>query len=262
MDIDVDMKAVATTNITNSNTNTTSTPMEISKSSSITDLTLGIQSKQLQETIKDSDSGIENMEMSENPSPVTVSAPTKLTSATIVTVTVAAPKKTLEEELEIILSKTLNATWNEYCVGSMICPQSATFLEHYPEKRFDFDTIISDVLMECVMKLYNDDASGAAGDSIDLDMNSITSYSTPKKIKSDDTEVQEILANAEAAAAGENCTLPQAASLDDEQPSTSRAAAGEFGQTICIIDGFENILHKCIIYILQLCLTTQLNYNI
>lgn len=152
------------------------------------------------------------------------------------------PEQTTDELIENMISKIFNATWNEYSVGSMICPQTASFLEHYPYMRFDFETIIHDVILECVLKLLKAELEIPEGtdanSSADLEVaaanatvtttavstsdtkvttspSSSTStattssgatsnptYSTPKKIKSDDTEVQEILANAAPGSAG------------------------------------------------------------
>lgn len=138
---------------------------------------------------------------------------------------------TCEERLEELISKILNATWNENCIGAISCPQTATFLDNHKERRFDFELIVNNVLMECVLKLYNNEdidyaemtgnidgksttpntATDASSRNLNNSSNqmeiSSSTYSTPKKIKSDDNEVQEILANA----------------TNTEQPSTSRS---------------------------------------
>lgn len=174
---------------------------------------------------KDVDSGIENMETSDTQSPVTTPQTSNLKELNRKSVA-----KSFNERLESMISKILNATWNEYCTGSMICPQTASFLEQHPHMRFDFETLVSNVLTECVLRLYNDEDTlgndtSTQNDDCDDDAvmktgaednnglsedknsknDSTPTYSTPKKIKSDDTEVQEIMANA-----------------IDEQPSTSR----------------------------------------
>lgn len=142
-------------------------------------------------------------------------------------------EKSADEKLEALLSRILNATWSEYCSGAIICAQTANLLEQSPELRFDFETIISCVIMECVMKLYKEgepledatlSTTTVAGVGNNNNNNSSSSgssnpnYSTPKKIKSDDTEVQEILANAEATA-------------KTETPSTSRGFFASLGFT-------------------------------
>ncbi|XP_030555507.1 ubiquitin conjugation factor E4 B [Drosophila novamexicana] len=114
--------------------------------------------------------------------------------------------KSADERNEQLLSRLLNATWNEFGCGSIICAQTASFLEQYPELRFEFEPIVTSVLLETAFKFYNDEVddsfkvegetplatglSDANGDDKE--------FSSAKKIKSDDTEVQEILANAVA----------------------------------------------------------------
>ncbi|XP_065369724.1 ubiquitin conjugation factor E4 B [Calliphora vicina] len=236
MDVDVEMKSVSTTPI-KSHTLTlppaTSAPInimqtdvciedEISSSSSSSN-----NHKNNKKLPINLDVGMENMETSEQPSPADANTSQKQASLDILT---PKPQKSCNERIESMLSKVLNATWNEYCTGSMICPQTASFIEQHPDKRFDFDSLISNVLMECVLRLYNDEETGegsvaGAVDNSDADMKSegatgaattdetksgnktenVPTYSTPKKIKSDDTEVQEIMAN-----------------VIDDQPSTSR----------------------------------------
>lgn len=130
---------------------------------------------------KDSDSGIENMETSENTSPVTEGSCLMIPAI-----------EAIEEKIEQYVSKILNATWNDNSCGKLICAQVGNLIERYPEKRYDFKTLVSEILMECVTKIYNNEKP----ESIESDSNSDQySNSTPKKIKSDDTEVQEILAN-------------------------------------------------------------------
>lgn len=189
------------------------------------------------------------------------------------------PEQTTDEFIEDMLSKIFNATWNEYSVGSMICPQTASFLEHYPHMRFDFETIMHDVLLECVLKLFKEEleapegAGSSANSSAELEVASASgtvsatatvstsdtkttvspaaststattstgatsnpTYSTPKKIKSDDTEVQEILANAAPGSAGgtrssiffsENAMTRggrSSSAREDERPASSQGA--------------------------------------
>ncbi|XP_012159781.1 ubiquitin conjugation factor E4 B isoform X2 [Ceratitis capitata] len=186
-------------------------------------------------------------------------------------------KQSIDERIEHMLSKIFNATWNEYGVGSTICPQTASFLEHYPQMRFDFETIIHDVLLECVLKIFKDEYEGkeaaensanstaefeaqtSGGDNVASGVNtsdtkaspspttsataststgasSNPTYSTPKKIKSDDTEVQEILANAAPGSAGgtrssiffsENAMTrgrSSSSAREDDGPSSSQAS--------------------------------------
>lgn len=227
MDVDVEMKSLNTTP-TKSQTLKLTTEAQQTPSSNVM-LTDGPSDEKspsnkitchTSTAAKDTDSGIENMETSEQTSPV--NTPQKESSMELI----QQSPKSLDERLEAMLSKILNATWNEYCTGSMICPQTASFLEKFPAKRFDFESLISNVLMECVLRIYNceetvadsttaasdanndeemkADSVGAAADA-DKKPDNTPTYSTPKKIKSDDSEVQEILANAV-----------------DDQPSTSR----------------------------------------
>lgn len=230
MDVDVEMKSVSTTPTKGQllTLPPPSVPINISKTVCVEDNTSPLFARKIKNNIKLSksvDTVIENMETSEQSSP----GQNQIFSDVLT----AKPQKTTNERIESMLSKVLNATWNEYCTGSMICPQTASFIEQHPEKRFDFESLITNVLMECVLRLYNDEETGegsitnatAAADNIDADMKSegatcaaateeikdsnksesTPTYSTPKKIKSDDTEVQEIMANA-----------------SDDQPSTSR----------------------------------------
>lgn len=124
---------------------------------------------------------------------------------------IKASQLSVDQQNEQMLSRLLNATWNEYGSGVIICAQTATFLEQYPALRFEFEAIICNVLLETVMKFYHDEID----DSLKLDgETSVTAtgisdangddkeFSSAKKIKSDDTEVQEILANAVEASAG------------------------------------------------------------
>ncbi|XP_017071788.2 ubiquitin conjugation factor E4 B [Drosophila eugracilis] len=109
--------------------------------------------------------------------------------------TVGSPTKSADEQNEQLLSRLLNATWNEYGSGSIICAHSASFLEQQPNRRFDFKCIVSSVLMEAALKIFNDELNeGEGGTTLTEDKE----FSSAKKIKSDDTEVQEILANAVA----------------------------------------------------------------
>lgn len=223
---------------------------------------------------QDDQDGDERMEVSEHTSPVSgqimmISTEKQLEQTTNY---LSSTSLSRDEHLEQIISKILDATWNEYCTGAMICPQMASFLEQYPQKRFDFMNIVPDVLIECVLRIYNDEqnlssrnelnednkpgssstaqingkrdvesmvtdedqqqtslnkkenenqmetietstsnAENTNGTAItSLSIASTPTYATPKKIKSNDSEVQEIMANA-------NRT---------DQPSTSRNLPG------------------------------------
>ncbi|XP_075165456.1 ubiquitin conjugation factor E4 B-like [Haematobia irritans] len=226
-DVDVEMKSVNTT--PTKSQPLTLPPKMVADSSNIMqtddDNTSGaLNRSKCKLNLKSKDSGIENMETSELVSPATT--PQKDVGQKNPLDQISKQAKSVDERLELILSKILSASWNEYCTGSMICPQTASFLEKHPSQRFNFKNLISNVLMECVLRLYNDEesfgeATGGVDVSKDEDMkaegvakgssetnsksDSTPTYSTPKKIKSDDSEVQEILANA-----------------IDDQPSTSR----------------------------------------
>lgn len=230
MDVDVEMKSVNTTptklqplTLPSLATATAANAMQTDLAS-FDEISAASSRNKCQLTLRDPNSGIENMETSEQASPV-ITPQKEITQNTSFGVTQKSPKSA-EERLEVMLSKMLNASWNENCTGSMICPQTASFLEKHPGHRYNFESLISNVLMECVLRLYNDEETiGDSGNLVDsnndddmknetgansgLDANhrkdSTPTYSTPKKIKSDDSEVQEILANA-----------------IDDQPSTSR----------------------------------------
>lgn len=135
--------------------------------------------------------------------------------------TVVGPKKSADEQNEQLLSRLLNATWNEYGSGSIICAQSASFLEQQPHRRFDFECIVANVLMEAVLKIYNGELIEGDGVSVKTDDKE---FSSAKKIKSDDTEVQEILANAVATggatASGETAAAAAGASGPIEATSS------------------------------------------
>ncbi|KAM7342203.1 ubiquitination factor E4B [Cochliomyia hominivorax] len=230
MDVDVEMKSVSTTPIksqpltlppptTSDSASSSALANKMQTDASIED---EISSSSSTNNSKNVNVAVEIMETSENPSTSLQKQQAAKDDS--------KPQKSCTERIESMLSKVLNATWNEYCTGSMICPQTASFIEQNPDKRFDFESLISNVLIECVLRLYNDEetgegsTTGAVGDNCDADMKSegasgsaaideskvnknecIPTYSTPKKIKSDDTEVQEIMAN-----------------VIDDQPSTSR----------------------------------------
>ncbi|XP_055836646.1 ubiquitin conjugation factor E4 B [Episyrphus balteatus] len=153
---------------------------------------------------KDSDSGIENMETSENTSPVTEGSCLMIPAI-----------EAIEEKIEQYVSKILNATWNDNSCGKLICAQVGNLIEMYPEKRYDFKTLVSEILMECVTRIYNNEKPESA------DSDNCDQYSTPKKIKSDDTEVQEILANVVASG-----STPEADAKAD-QPSSSRTTPSD-----------------------------------
>jgi len=134
-----------------------------------------------------------------------------------------SPTKSANEQNEQLLSRLLNATWNEYGSGSIICAQSASFLEQQPSRRFDFECIVSNVLMEAALKIFNDELNEGEGGSALTDDKE---FSSAKKIKSDDTEVQEILAN--AVAPGGTATTEETAASGAPGPmeTTSSEAGG------------------------------------
>ncbi|XP_037957419.1 ubiquitin conjugation factor E4 B [Teleopsis dalmanni] len=110
-------------------------------------------------------------------------------------------RESANARLEMMISKILNATWNENCVGVIICPQTAALLEDYPYLRYNFDFIISTILMESLQKVIKSDDYGDENRSHmsdDRANGSDINGSTPKKIKSDDSEIQEILSKAAA----------------------------------------------------------------
>ncbi|XP_022216547.2 ubiquitin conjugation factor E4 B [Drosophila obscura] len=148
--------------------------------------------------------------------------------------------KSVDERNEQLLSRLLNCTWNEFGSGSIICAQTASFLEQHPSKRFDFDFIVSNVLMETALKIYNDELGEGSACLVD-DME----FSTPKKIKSDDTEVQEIMANAMAST-----------STIEEAPTSSQSeATASSDASSCLAPSVLNIVtttkHSVILYLMK-----------
>lgn len=174
--------------------------------------------------------------------------------------TEASTFKTVNEQNEQMLSRLLNATWNEYGSGAIICAQTASFLEQYPVIRFEFETIISSVLLETVVKFYHDEVD----DSLKLDGDTqlaatgITDshgddkeFSSAKKIKSDDTEVQEILANAaEVSGASEEDQRASASAT----PSQSEIAPGD-ACVACVAPTLLNIVttskHNALLHLIR-----------
>ncbi|EDW03718.1 ubiquitin conjugation factor E4 B [Drosophila grimshawi] len=168
--------------------------------------------------------------------------------------------KSLDERSEQLLSKLLNATWNEYGSGSIICAQTASFLELYPALRFNFEPIISSVLLETAYKFYNDEVDDSfkvegeatltatgLGDANGDDKE----FSSAKKIKSDDTEVQEILANAVASSATAEEDPRASASAT---PSQTEMPSGDTG-VACVVPTPLNIVttskHNAMLHLLR-----------
>ncbi|XP_039485695.1 ubiquitin conjugation factor E4 B [Drosophila santomea] len=161
--------------------------------------------------------------------------------------TVGSPNKSAEEQNEQLLSRLLNATWNEYGSGSIICAQSASFLEQQPHRRFDFECIVSNVLMEAALKIYNDELNEGEGVSVKADDKE---FSSAKKIKSDDTEVQEILANAVATGGPTATEETVAAGASGPVEATSAEAAGT-----CVAPSVLSIVtttkHHVLLYLIR-----------
>ncbi|XP_017859364.1 PREDICTED: ubiquitin conjugation factor E4 B [Drosophila arizonae] len=167
--------------------------------------------------------------------------------------------KNADERNEQMLSRLLNATWNEYGSGSIICVQTASFLELYPELRFEFEPIITSVLLETAFKFYNDEVD----DSMKMDSDTplatgVTDangddkeFSSAKKIKSDDTEVQEILANAVASSSA--AEEDQGAS-SSATPSQTEITSSDAGVT-CVVPPPLNIVttskHNAMLHLLR-----------
>lgn len=156
-----------------------------------------------------------------------------------------SPTKSVDELNEQMLSRLLNATWNEFGSGSIICAQSASFLEQQPDRRFDFECIVSNVLMEAALKIYNDELNEGEGGH---DME----FSSAKKIKSDDTEVQEILAN--AVASGGAAISEEGAAAVAGRPDGPDATTTE-GGTACTAPSVLSIVtttkHHVLLYLLR-----------
>ncbi|XP_016976764.1 ubiquitin conjugation factor E4 B [Drosophila rhopaloa] len=158
-----------------------------------------------------------------------------------------SPTKSVDEQNEQLLSRLLNATWNEYGSGSIICAQSASFLEQQPSRRFDFECIVSNVLMEAALKIYNDELSeGEAGSTLTDDKE----FSSAKKIKSDDTEVQEILANAVATGGAATTEESAAGGAPGPMETTSSEAGGA-----CAVPSVLSIVtttkHHVLLYLIR-----------
>lgn len=156
------------------------------------------------------------------------------------------PAKSVDERNEQMLSRLLNATWNEFGSGSIICAQSASFLEQQPDRRFDFECIVSNVLMEAALKIYNDELNEGEGGN---DME----FSSAKKIKSDDTEVQEILAN--AVASGGAAISEEGAAAGAGRPDGPVDATTTEGGTTCTAPSVLSIVtttkHHVLLYLLR-----------
>ncbi|EDW76160.1 uncharacterized protein Dwil_GK14814 [Drosophila willistoni] len=172
------------------------------------------------------------------------------------------PTKSPEEQNEQILSQIFNVTWNEFGSGSIICAQTASFLEQYPQFRFDFETITCNILMETVLKIYNDELEEGQGSHIAS--GDEKEFSSAKKIKSDDTEVQEILANVEGEASASEVpvTAPDGAVAATATPAaaataTTSASAGAPGPSSseCLAPSVLNIVtttkHNVMLYLIK-----------
>lgn len=174
--------------------------------------------------------------------------------------TEASTFKTVNEQNEQMLSRLLNATWNEYGSGAIICAQTASFLEQYPVLRFEFETIISSVLLETVVKFYHDEVDDSlklngetqlAATGISDSNGDDKEFSSAKKIKSDDTEVQEILANAvEVSGASEEDQRASASAT----PSQNEVAPGD-ACVACVAPTLLNIVttskHNALLHLIR-----------
>ncbi|KAH8418760.1 hypothetical protein KR222_001367, partial [Zaprionus bogoriensis] len=203
---------------------------------------------------------VQDVEMA--PTQPTVGTPTAVETASIPRPATNAPKtKSLDEEIEQMLSRLLNATWNEYGSGSIICAHTASFLEQYPALRFEFGPIISIVLLEIVSKYYLDDIDDSlrvdgvtplsATGITDANNGDDKEFSSAKKIKSDDTEVQEILANAvNVSAVAEEDQRASASATPSQGDINASDACGS-----CTAPTMLNILstskHNALLYLIR-----------
>lgn len=117
----------------------------------------------LSEKVSDGDSGIENME----------------TDVNIV-------KTMSKNDIDYVLSDILDATWAGHCKGEIICPLTA---EYYESRNSDitYSDLISNIIIEIIFKYID----GERAEKFDTDEQNL--MSTPKKIKSDDTQMSDIL---------------------------------------------------------------------
>ncbi|KAH8412425.1 hypothetical protein KR009_001922 [Drosophila setifemur] len=194
---------------------------------------------------------VQDVEMRPAAGPKTVLQSSKITSGNQevpARAPAGSPTKTVDEQYEQLFSRLLDATWNEFGSGSIICAQSASFLEQQPDRRFDFECIVSNVLMEAALKIYNDELNeGEGGDDKE--------FSSAKKIKSDDTEVQEILANVVATGGGAASSEEAAAVAPGEgaagqvEATTSEAAAA--CPTPSVLNIVTTTKHNVMLYLLR-----------
>lgn len=180
-------------------------------------------------------------------------------SQKIVSNTNSSVAKNADERNEQMLSRLLNATWNEFGSGSIICAQTASFLELYPELRFEFEPIITSVLLETAFKFYNDEVDESLkveGDTpLATGVNDANGddkeFSSAKKIKSDDTEVQEILANAVASSSAAEEDQGASASATPSQTDITSSDAG----VTCVVPPPLNIVttskHNAMLHLLR-----------
>lgn len=183
-------------------------------------------------------------------------------------INIKSSQLSVDQQNEQMLSRLLNATWNEYGSGVIICAQTASFLEQYPALRFEFEAIICNVLLETVVKFYHDEID----DSLKLDGDTSLSanatgindangddkeFSSAKKIKSDDTEVQEILANAvEASAAGGGGSEEDQRASASATPSQSEITpSGGDSCVACVAPSLPNIVttskHNALLHLIR-----------
>ncbi|XP_023161123.2 ubiquitin conjugation factor E4 B [Drosophila hydei] len=180
-------------------------------------------------------------------------------SQKIVSNTNSSVAKNADERNEQMLSRLLNATWNEFGSGSIICAQTASFLELYPELRFEFEPIITSVLLETAFKFYNDEVDESLKVEGDTPLATGVSdangddkeFSSAKKIKSDDTEVQEILANAVASSSAAEEDQGASASATPSQTDITSSDAG----VTCVVPPPLNIVttskHNAMLHLLR-----------
>ncbi|XP_033150682.1 LOW QUALITY PROTEIN: ubiquitin conjugation factor E4 B [Drosophila busckii] len=169
--------------------------------------------------------------------------------------------KNVEEQQEQILSRLLDATWNEFGSGSIICAQTASLLEQYPDMRFDFESIASNVLLEIVFKYFNDeveesscklsgDAATTTTATAPISAADDKEFSSAKKIKSDDTEVQEILANAVASSSATEEEQQRASATPSQTEVTPSDACAP-----CVVPSMLSIVttskHNAMLYLLR-----------
>lgn len=128
----------------------------------------------------DTDSGIENMETEESQEPTTVAAApapninndkegdTNIAAGRSSSSDKNSSQKTaveLREQMEVSVSKVLNATWAEHCKGSTVLPQ--LMAEYSEDSDLCMDDLVSKIIVE-IIYLYFDGTLTKSSSSLEM----------------------------------------------------------------------------------------------